>query len=186
MEATERKLVLDHLAASRERLLQAVQGLSAEQRAFQPAEDRWSVAGCVEHIIVVEDFVFQTMHRVLEAPPEPVKQAEVRRKDPIVIEKVPARTSRVMGPERVHPKNRWPDFEDLLRQFETTRQRSVTFAQGTEADLRSHFFPHPFLGDLDCYQWLLFLGLHCERHVRQLEEVKADPGFPSKGLGAGG
>jgi hypothetical protein len=160
-------------------LLQAVDGLSAEQRAFQPAEDRWSVAGCVEHIIVVEDFVFQTMQRALQAPPEPAeKQTEVRRKDPIVIERVPARTRRVMGPEGVHPKNRWPDFEELLRQFEATRQRSVTFAGETQADLRSHFFPHPFLGDMDCYQWLLFLGLHCERHVRQLEEVKADPGFP--------
>jgi uncharacterized damage-inducible protein DinB len=160
-------------------LLRAVDGLSAEQRTFQPAEDRWSVAGCVEHIILVEDFVFQTMLRKLATPPEsPEKQAEVRRKDPIVIERVPARTRRVMGPEAVHPKNRWPDFEELLRQFEATRQRSVTFASETEADLRSHFFPHPFIGDMDCYQWLLFLGLHCERHVRQLEEVKADPGFP--------
>jgi uncharacterized damage-inducible protein DinB len=167
-------------------LLQAVDGLSAEERTFRPAEDRWSVAGCVEHIILVEDFVFQTMLRTLQAPPESAeKQAEVRRKDPIVIERVPARTRRVMGPEAVHPKNRWPDFEELLRQFEATRQRSVTFASETQADLRSHFFPHPFIGDMDCYQWLLFLGLHCERHVRQLEEVKADPGFP-KCLVAGG
>jgi uncharacterized damage-inducible protein DinB len=186
MEASERKLVLEHLASSRERLLLAVDGLSAEQRTFQPAEDRWSVAGCVEHIILTEDFVFQTIYRVLQAPPEPAKQSEVRHKDPIVIERVPARTTRVMGPEMVHPKNRWPDFEELLGQFETTRQRSVAFASETQADLRSHFFKHPFLGDLDCYQWLLFLGMHCERHVRQLEEVKADPSFPSTGLGAGG
>lgn len=159
-------------------MLQAVSGLSAEQRTFQPAEDRWSVAGCVEHIILTEDFVFQTMHRVLETPPQPAKQSEVRHKDPMVIEKVPARNFRVMGPEMVHPKNRWPDFEELLGRFHATRQRSMSFAEATEADLRSHFFPHPFLGDLDCYQWLLFLGLHCERHVRQLEEVKEDPRFP--------
>jgi hypothetical protein len=179
MEATERKLVLDHLAASRERLLQAVAGLSAEQRTFQPAEDRWSVAGCVEHIILVEGFVLHTIQTTLQAPPEPAeKQAEVRRKDTIVIERVPARIRRVMGPPAVHPTNRWPHFEELLDQFEATRERSVNFAAGTDADLRSHFFPHPFMGDLDCYQWLLFVGLHCERHVRQLEEVKADAGFP--------
>lgn len=179
MEATERKLVLDHLTGSRKRLLDAVNGLSAEQRTFKPAEDRWSVAGCVEHIILVEGFVLHTIQTTLQTPPEPAeKQAEVRRKDPIVIERVPARIRRVMGPPAVHPTNRWPDFEELLDQFETTRQRSVTFATGTESDLRSHFFPHPFIGDMDCYQWLLFLGLHCERHVRQLEEVKADAGFP--------
>ena len=160
-------------------MLQAVDGLSEEQRIFKPAEDRWSVAGCVEHIILVEGFVLHTIQTTLQAPPEPAeKQAEVRRKDPIVLERVPARIRRVMGPPAVHPTNRWPDFDDLLDQFEATRERSVTFAAGTEADLRSHFFPHPFMGDLDCYQWLLFLGLHCERHVRQLEEVKADAGFP--------
>lgn len=179
MEATERKLVLDHLSASRERLLQAVDGLSEQQRTFRPAEDRWSVSGCVEHIIVVENFVLQTIHKTLEAAPEPEeKQAEVRRKDSIVIERVPARVRRVMGPPAVHPTNRWPDFDELLNVFEATRDRSVGFAQDTKADLRSHFFPHPFIGDMDCYQWLLFLGLHCERHVRQLEEVKADAGFP--------
>ena len=137
------------------------------------------MAGCVEHIILVEGFVLRTIQTTLQAPPEPSeKQTEVRRKDPIVMERVPARTRRVMGPPAVHPTNRWPDFEELLDQFETTRHRSATFAAETDADLRSHFFPHPFIGDMDCYQWLLFLGLHCERHVRQLEEVKADPGFP--------
>ena len=90
-----------------------------------------------------------------------------------------------MGPPQVDPTNRWPEFEELMRQFENTRERSVNFAAATEADLRSHFSPHPFLGDLDCYQWLLFMGLHCERHVRQMEEVKADMGFP-KGMAAGG
>ena len=159
-----------------------MEGLSAEQRHFQPAEDRWSVAGNVEHIILVEDFVYQTMLRVLNAPPEPDKQAEVRPKDQLVIDMVPARTRRVMGPPQVHPTNRWPEFEELLRQFETTRERSVNFATATEADLRLHFFPHPFLGDLDCYQWLLFLGLHCERHVRQMEEVKEHAGFPPSAI----
>jgi hypothetical protein len=160
-------------------LLQAVDGLSATQRTYQPAEDRWSVAGCVEHIILVEGFVLHTIQTTLQTPAEPAeKQAEVRRKDPIVMERVPARIRRVLGPPAVHPTNRWPDFDDLLVQFEATRERSVSFAAGTDADLRAHFFPHPFMGDLDCYQWLLFLGLHCERHVRQLEEVKADEGFP--------
>jgi uncharacterized damage-inducible protein DinB len=177
-------LALDHLAASRERLLGAVEGLSEEQRTFRSAEDRWSVAGCVEHIILVEDFVFQTMLTALKAPPEPSKQAEVSHKDQIVLERVPARARRVMGPVEVHPRNRWPEFEELLRQFEATRERSVRFASETQADLRCHVFPHPFLGDLDCYQWLLFLGMHCERHVRQMEEVKADPQFP-RGVGAG-
>ena len=185
METAERELALHHLAASRERLLRAVEGLSEEQRSFRVAEDRWSVADCVEHLVVVEAFVFGTMKRVLAGPPEPAKQAEVRGKEQVILEAVPSRNRKVKGPAAVMPTQRWPRFEELLREFETVRGRTVQFATETQDDLRSHFFPHPILADLDCYQWLLFLGTHCERHVRQLEEVKADPGFPrSVGMGA--
>jgi hypothetical protein len=178
MEATQRQLVLKHLAASRERLLGAVQGLSAEQRGFRPGEDRWSVADCVEHIIVVELFVVGTIGEVLQSPADPAKRATVQGKDQLVLERVPARATRVKGPAEVMPRGRWPEFEALLVQFESARGQTVSFAAETEANLHEHFFPHPFLGDLDCYQWLLFLGTHCERHVRQMEEVKADAGFP--------
>src|SRR5579864_7365640 len=81
MEAAERELVLHHLAASRERLLQGVAGLSEEQRGFRTAGDRWSVADCVEHLVVVEAFVFGSLKRSLASPAEPAKQAEVRGKE---------------------------------------------------------------------------------------------------------
>ena len=185
MKTAERDLALHHLAASRERLLRAVEGLSSEQRSFRVSEDRWSVADCVEHLVMVEAFVFGSMKRSLASPPDPAKQAEVRGKEQVILEMVPSRHRKVKGPDAVMPTQRWQNFEGLLREFETVRARTVQFATETQADLCSHFFPHPILGDLDCYQWLLFLGTHCERHVRQLEEVKADPGFP-KSVAAGG
>jgi len=178
VEPAERNLVLHHLAASRERVLQAVAGLSAEQRSYRTAEDRWSVADCVEHVTVVEHFVLQSIQQALAGTPDDAKKESVLGKDQAVLELVPSRGRRVKGPTEVMPTQRWPVFEDLLGHFEATRARSANFATETQADLRSHFFPHPFLGDLDCYQWLLFVGTHCERHVRQLEEVKADAGFP--------
>lgn len=178
MQTEERELALRHLSASCERLLQAVAGLADGQCGFRPAEDRWSVADCVEHLVIVENFVLHTMHRVLQGPADAAKQAEVRGKEQIILEKVPARNTRVKGPAEVMPTRRWPEFAGLLREFEATRARSVQFATETQAKLHHYFFPHPILGDLDCYQWILFLGTHCERHVRQLEEVQADPAFP--------
>ena len=185
MEKAERELILQHLEASRARLLAVVEGLSTEQLDFRPAEGRWSVADCVEHLTVVENFVWNSMHRVLEGPPEIAKRAEVQGKEELILSRVPARVIRVKGPEPVMPKRRWPEFSELLRQFDAARTRTLAFASESPAGLQDHFFPHPFLGELDCCQWLLFLGTHCERHVRQMEEVKADPGFP-KSLAAGG
>jgi uncharacterized damage-inducible protein DinB len=178
VEPTERELVVRHLAHSRERLVLTVEDLSGQQRSFRPTEDRWSIADCVEHITVVENNVLRGIQKALQSPPEPARQDEVRGKEQSILEKVPARERRWKGPAEVMPQGRWPDFDELLRQFETARERSVRFSAVTRANLRNHFFPHPFLGLLDCYQWLLLLGAHCERHVRQMEEVKADPGFP--------
>jgi uncharacterized damage-inducible protein DinB len=155
-----------------------VEGLSAEQRRFRPAADRWSIVDCMEHITVVESHVLRAIQQVLQATPEPQRRAEAQGKDVTILERVPARDRRVKGPEESKPQGRWPEFDELMRQFEASRERSVRFSAVTQADLRSHFFPHPFLGVLDCYQWLLFLGAHCERHVRQMEELKADPAFP--------
>lgn len=179
MEPTERELAVELLAHSRERLVLAIDGLSDEQKNFRAAEDRWSIAECIEHITVAENSILRSIQKVLQSMPEPDRKAEVRGKDQVILDRVPAREQRVRGPEQVMPAGRWRSFEELLRQFEATRERSVRFTAVTQADLRSYFFPHPFLGLLDCYQWLLFLGAHCERHVRQMEEVKADPSFPS-------
>ena len=180
MDATERELVVEQLAQSRERLLLAMEGLLAEQRDFRAAEDRWSITDCIEHITVVESFVLTSIQQALQSSPEPARQVEVQGKDRIIRERVPARERRVKGPAQVQPRGRWPDFEELVRQFEATRERTVRFSAVTQANLRDHFFPHPILGTLDCYQWLLFLAAHCERHVRQMEEVKAAPGYPGR------
>lgn len=178
MDAKERQFVVEHLAQSRERLVLTIEGLSDEQRNFRPGEDRWSIADCVEHVTVVESSVLGSIQKVLQTPPEEALRSEVQGKDQLILERVPARERRVKGPAEAMPQGRWPEFEELVRQFEATRERSVRFSAVTQADLRNHFFPHPFLGLLDCYQWLLFLGAHCERHVRQMEEAKADPLFP--------
>jgi hypothetical protein len=36
------------------------------------------------------------------------------------------------------------------------------------------------MGELDAYQWMLFMAAHSKRHLAQIEEVKADPNFPKK------
>ncbi|MEO8131703.1 MAG: hypothetical protein ABI822_31705, partial [Bryobacteraceae bacterium] len=55
---------------------------------------------------------------------------------------------------------------------------SIDLTTGPDYPLRWKIVPHFALGALDGYQWLVFLGAHCDRHVRQLEAVKALPGFP--------
>lgn len=179
MEAHERQLVLDQLAASQAHLLELVDRLTPEQWTFRPAEGRWSIGECVEHVVRVEDRVLGVIKKKLaEGRPEPEKKDPAHAKDAIVAQGVPDRTTRREAPEPVRPTGQWPGAEELLTEFRKTRQRTTEFAAGTQADLRSYFHPHVGFGELDCYQWLLMLSLHGSRHAQQIEEIKAVSGFP--------
>jgi hypothetical protein len=68
----------------------------------------------------------------------------------------------------------------VVEAFRSNRDRTIEFVSTTQQDLRSHFSPHPAAGMLDCYQWTLLLAAHTDRHVQQMREVMADPGFPKK------
>jgi hypothetical protein len=35
-------------------------------------------------------------------------------------------------------------------------------------------FPHPVLGRIDMYQWILYLGKHERRHIAQIARVKGE------------
>ncbi len=179
MHATEREFVLQILEAKRDRLLDAIEGLTLEQRDFRPQLDCWSVSDCVEHLTLVETRVMDSIERQVKSAPEPEKAAAVAGKEKLILQAVPQRGTRVKAPEGVTPTGRWPDCDELLREFKKARERSMRYAGETEADLRIHFFPHIVFRDLDCYQWLVFLGAHCERHVLQIEEIKSDPAFPA-------
>jgi uncharacterized damage-inducible protein DinB len=183
MNEHERQTVTAKLVASRERLLGVVDGLTAEQWTFRPGEGRWSINECVEHVMNVENRVLGSIGKKVadppvanahEAPPESARHA----KDAEIAVLVIDRTTRRQAPEAVRPTGQWPEPGAVLEEFRKTRARTEQFVAGSDADLRSYFIPHGAFGELDCYQWLLLLGGHAERHTLQIEEIKADSGFP--------
>jgi uncharacterized damage-inducible protein DinB len=178
MEDCERKLILDQLDASRQRLLTLVDGLTLEQWTFRPAEGRWSIGDCIEHVVQVENRLIGRVEKKLQEPPNPDQKPSAAVSDEALARMVPDRTNRFEAPEAARPLGRWTDPNDLLTQFHVTRARTCQFVEQTDADLRSHFMPHPVFGELDCFQWLLALSLHGERHARQIDEIKEADAFP--------
>jgi uncharacterized damage-inducible protein DinB len=174
MTPTERERAIDSLNESRERLLAVVRRLSPSQLAFKPATDRWSVAECVEHIILVESSILRAIEKTVQRPAD---SAQTIVEDDALLAKVIDRTVRSKGPEHAMPTGRWA-HDELLREFEAARRRTAEFAATTDAALRQSGFPHPGFGPLDCYQWLLLIPAHGERHRAQAEEVMASAEFP--------
>jgi hypothetical protein len=179
MEAQERKLAVDQLTGSREKLLGLVDGLTTDQWAFRPAEGRWSINECLEHVTNVENRVLGIVTTKLAEGALAAAKPEVRGKDEAVMTAVLDRTTRRQAPEPVQPSGKWADSQ-LLDEFGKARQRTIDFTATTDADLRGYFNPHPAFGELDCYQWVVLLSLHGLRHALQIEEIKASVGFPGK------
>jgi hypothetical protein len=181
MTSADQQALIDQLHASRQRVLQMVSGLSAEQWNFREAPDRWSLAECLEHIATVESRLLHRIQQKLTELPEPEKRPLTAGKDAIIPARVPNRTTKVDAPERLRPTGRW-QLDELPAQFSATRARTIEFISAVDPDsdrsLRDHIFPHISLGEIDCYQWLLFIVHHGDRHVHQMEEIKTNPGFP--------
>ncbi len=73
----ERERLVNHLQKTRQFLLDEVAGLSEAQANFKPAEDRWSVAECVEHITLAEDFLRGVVGQAMQAPAAPERKEEL-------------------------------------------------------------------------------------------------------------
>jgi uncharacterized damage-inducible protein DinB len=177
----ERHFVLKYLQKTHDNFLQSIAGLSPQQWTFKPGPDRWSVAEVSEHIALAESAIFGLIQKqVMASPAAPEKRQQVQGKDEIILEKMPDRSHKAQAPEILRPTGRWATEADLTKAFEESRKVTMDYVRTTNDDLRDHFFDHPVFGTLDGYQWLLLLSAHSQRHISQIQEVKADPNFPKQ------
>ena len=175
----ERDRAMSELHATRKMFLDSIANLTDSQWNFKPAPERWSIAEVAEHITVSEDVLFDLVRRkVMESPADQEKKALVKGKDEQVLRMVPDRSQKFQAPESIQPKKRWPSRDELAQHFKASRDRTIAYVEQTPDDLRDHFADHPVLKTLDGYQWVLLIAAHTNRHVQQIEEVKADPGYP--------
>jgi hypothetical protein len=178
MTSDERQRVLDLLDSGEARLLELTAGLTAAQWHFQETPERWSIAGNIEHLIVFENFILGVVRDLMEQAPDPVRSAGVAEKEPLVMAIGHARDRKIVARDAMLPQGRWTDMTEMMEEFRRTRARVRTFVADAQGDLRSHFFAHRSLGDLDAYQCLLVVGQHRARHALQIAEVMRHPGYP--------
>jgi len=165
--------LLSEIDAYRAALHEAVQAVPEALRERRPAPDRWSVAEVLEHLAIIERRVTQLVvdaAATLESGGAP--GAYVRPTQ--AIERLLDRSERVDAPDRVRPKGEldaaaaWQQLqasrEELRRAVEAVEDRNLAAVQR----------PHPVLGNLDLYQWIITVGGHEARHTLQIREAAAD------------
>jgi len=176
LSQADRDKGVQYLEQTRDDVVAAVSGLSDAQMHFKSAPDRWSVAECLEHIALAEDYIFMNVtDKVMKAGPGAADRDYVKT-DAAVLAMIPDRSHKAQAPPPLVPTGRWtPD--ETLKHFIASRDKTIAFMK-TTPDLRAHVADSPLGQSLDAYEWLLFIGAHSKRHTEQIDEVKADASFP--------
>lgn len=167
--------LLAHLDSQRAVLRSAFEGVPAAMRDKPPAPGRWSPAGIVEHLAIVEQRVAGALAAKIAAArsegigPDPST-------DPVLptleLSRILNRSIQVSAPEMSHPTGLTPDaaWAALERSGAIVRE-TLRAADGVALGSIEH--PHPVLGSLSLYHWFAIIGSHEARHAAQIREISA-------------
>jgi hypothetical protein len=176
LSQADRDKGVQYLEQTRDAVVASVAGLSDAQMHFKPAPDRWSVAECLEHIALAEDYLFGYVSGdIMKAGPGPADR-DTAKIDAAVPAMIPDRSHKAQAPPQLVPTGRWTP-EETLKHFLASREKTIEFMKSTPG-LRAHAVDSPMGQPLDAYEWLLFIAAHSKRHTEQIEEVKSDLNFP--------
>lgn len=164
--------IIEEIDRTRERLYRRVEGLTEEQAARRSTPQAWTPAEIVEHLSLIEGRLLQMMTMMLmKAERAGANAAASVEFKPFTLDEYieRGRGQKFVAPEAVAPSGA-SSLADSLARLRRSRAELKALRPRIEAiDLSSVTYPHPAFGPLNFYQWLAFIGLHEERHLRQAE-----------------
>ena len=173
--------IFDAIDETRSRLHTRVEGLSPAQEKFRPTPDAWSITEVIEHLSIMEERLSKLFDMMIKKAESANVQAGAGGQgfcsfslDPFIERSL---KEKYVAPEVVRPSGHVP-LADSLARMRRSRAALHELRPKLEAmDLSGLTYPHPAFGPLDLYQWLAFVGVHEDRHLRQIESIMASPEF---------
>lgn len=179
MSDEDRKYLLGYLKKTGDDVIHSIAHLTPSQWTYKPDATRWSIAECVEHLVMEEHTLFPAVTQQVVKIPLPDGQARANREqDERIIQFMMDRSQKMSAAESVSPHGKLPTVEEGIAQFSKARGESSEWVRTTQLDLRGHGTANPSLHYLDAYGYWILLAAHSARHTAQIEEVKSTPGYP--------
>jgi hypothetical protein len=169
--------ILDYLEVARGRLLEAAQGVNPSFAEIRPRRGSWSVAEILMHLAMTEGLTARIISRSVSVGreqgvgPETSEESLLSSLDEF---SVAESDKPLTTPERAIPP-RDATMEQALEALDASRRalrEALRDADGM--DLGALTRQHPTLGELNIYQWALFIGQHEERHTLQIQRTLGD------------
>ncbi len=158
----------------RKELLESFAGVSADRLSRRAAADGWSVAEILEHLRMVEAGIARLIAK-RAGQARAAGLGEEKSTDSVLASfdqvATPLQNPAMKAPVTVQPRAD-VDVSEALVGLGTSREAlhaAVAEANGLSLGEIKH--THPILGELDLYQWLIFIGQHEARHRKQIERT---------------
>jgi DinB family protein len=165
---------MSYVEEKRRELLQSFDGVPGDRLSRRANPGGWSVAEILEHLRMVESGVARMItKRVAKAREEGL--GEERSTSSVMSSFEPhaakLEAGRLQSPAMVVPRAD-VDIGAALAGLESSREAlraAIVSADGLSIGEIKH--THVVLGELDLYQWLIFVGHHEVRHRKQIERT---------------
>jgi uncharacterized damage-inducible protein DinB len=158
----------------------ACANLGDAQTQFRPAENAWTIAEIVEHIAITNSGFVRIAYKLVKqavaagAPPLPGLNLKH-----VLLTDDGQPLLRFSAPDAVKPQGgqSLPDSFARIEQAHADIQGARPRLEASDCSQQT--FPHPAVGQLNPYQWMIVWGEHMARHRGQIERIKAAAGFPA-------
>ena len=170
----ERQHLVAHLEMTAAWLADEIGGLTPAQTDFRPDPDAWTIVQVVEHLVVVAPIYWRDLQAALQRP---TGKGTSAMSDADVLWYGIDRTRREQAIPGERPTSELRDVRVALEAYRKHHDRLVQYIKSTGDDLRGHIVQRQAC---DAYQWALLISTHEQRHILQIREIKAAPGFPRK------
>lgn len=152
-------------------LQDVVRGISAEEAAFRPDGENWSIAEMVEHVAIVESGVGRVCSKLLKSAAVDPVAGSLKLSENYITKRTEFMQVRIEAPEMVRPTGS-RSIADSLAMLEENSARLEAIRELFERSSGgTATFPHPFVGEMSAVEWLHMIGEHKARHTAQIKRA---------------
>lgn len=169
MERALKHKVLVDLEAGGRALHEALIDVDDTLAVRPPKSGGWSILQCVEHVAVSERDLLSRLRRARPGAQFAANPA----RESIIAQRASDRTQRIEAPSEALPADRFKTLKEALTDFAHARAETMHWLEEFNDDLRGWGTDHPLIpGPVNCYEILLLIAAHPERHARQVRAIR--------------
>jgi hypothetical protein len=169
--------LIEYLEVHHRAFQDAVAAVPAKLRDVKPADGSWSVAEVIEHFSMIEQRIAMLVSKHAGAAresgvgPDPATSSVVA--SYVNPAQIVDRSIKIVAPASVQPTGTLDSKAgaQVLDKAHGALVSSLRDANGVS--LENAMQPHPVLGALNIYHWIVATALHGDRHAAQIREIGA-------------